>query len=373
MMGDGRRRCIFHLPLTVNPVEHPSGSHIRPIKMLNALLAIGYEVDVVAGDSRERKRQIAELKRKINSGVQYDFVYSESSTMPTALTDPDHLPRHPFLDLGFLKYCRRQGIPVGLYYRDAYWRFPEFDSDRYSWKQSISRLFYQFDYWRYQHVLDKLFVQSKEFGNELGEFSHIIDLLPPGCDIKDTATVKQGHEPGINLFYVGGISLGGAYDLRMLFRVVRAFSAVNLTVCVREGDWNTVASEYELLLSPNINVVHVSGPALAEYYEKADVGIMVFEPMSYRSLVMPVKLFEYLGNGLPILTIDGTAVANYVRDKGLGWVVKFDEASVESALRALVDNPKLISVASERCLELAPLNSWESRARYVQKSLMTIR
>lgn len=372
-MGDEKRRCIFHLPLRVDPVGHPSGSHIRPLKMLNALSTIGYEVDIVMGDSRKRQKQIAELKKRIKNGVRYDFVYSESSTMPTALTDSDHLPRHPFLDLGFLGYCRRQGIPVGLYYRDAYWRFSEFDSNRRDWKQTLSRLFYRFDYWRYRNVLDKLFVQSKEFGDELSEFASIVDLLPPGCDAASAGDVMRGGEPTIRLFYVGGISLGGAYDLRMLFEVVKALDEVSLTVCVREDDWGLVAGEYEPLLGPNINIVHASGPALAEYYEKADVGIMVFEPMSYRSLVMPVKLFEYLGNGLPILTIDGTAVANFVRENGLGWVVEYDAASIKSTLRNLADNPNAISEASGRCLEAAPLNSWESRARYVQESLMAAR
>ena len=97
-----KKRMIFHVPNYID-LEAKSGSNIRPIKMINAFKEIGYDVDVVMGYASERKSKIKEIKNNIKNGVKYDFLYSESSTMPTLLTEKNHLPTHPFLDFSFFK------------------------------------------------------------------------------------------------------------------------------------------------------------------------------------------------------------------------------------------------------------------------------
>ena len=75
------KRCIFHVPNHINP-DGKSGSQVRPIKMLNAFINRGYEVDVIEGYGKERKEALKRIKKRIRQGIQYDFLYSESSTMP---------------------------------------------------------------------------------------------------------------------------------------------------------------------------------------------------------------------------------------------------------------------------------------------------
>ena len=116
-----QKRCIFHLPFTPDPVNRPSGTNIRPGKMLQGFKDRGYDVFEIVGESNRRAERIREAKKLIRDGAIFDFVYSESETMPTMLTDKDHLPRHPFMDFSFMRFCRSRGIPVGLFYRDAYW------------------------------------------------------------------------------------------------------------------------------------------------------------------------------------------------------------------------------------------------------------
>jgi len=84
-------RCIIHIPNKLNP-RMASASQIRPRKMIEAFKAIGCEVDVIEGTSRERALAIKRIKKNIKSGIMYDFMYAESSTMPTLLTDSNHLP-----------------------------------------------------------------------------------------------------------------------------------------------------------------------------------------------------------------------------------------------------------------------------------------
>ena len=83
------KRMIFHVPLQLNS-GMISPSHIRPMKMLEAFQFIGYEVDVIEGDGGKRKESINNIKKRILSGIKYEFLYSESSTMPTLQKKKNH-------------------------------------------------------------------------------------------------------------------------------------------------------------------------------------------------------------------------------------------------------------------------------------------
>lgn len=103
------KRCIVHIP---NHIEKSgkSGSNIRPIKMKQAFEENGYLVEYISGYGTERKVQINKIKRNIRNGIKYDFLYSESSTMPTLLTEKNHLLRYPiFWILAFLNFARKTG------------------------------------------------------------------------------------------------------------------------------------------------------------------------------------------------------------------------------------------------------------------------
>lgn len=50
-----KKRCIFHIPNAIDP-EGKSGSQVRPIKIKNALENIGYQVDVMDGGCRRKKK-----------------------------------------------------------------------------------------------------------------------------------------------------------------------------------------------------------------------------------------------------------------------------------------------------------------------------
>ncbi|MDC5123615.1 hypothetical protein NRA16_17025, partial [Acinetobacter baumannii] len=103
------KNIIFHCPFPLD-YNAKSASGIRPVKMLKAFESLGYNVDLVVGYTDERRSAINNIKQKIKNGCIYSFVYSESSTMPTALTEPHHLPISPFLDFNFFKFLRKKNI-----------------------------------------------------------------------------------------------------------------------------------------------------------------------------------------------------------------------------------------------------------------------
>lgn len=99
------KRCIFHIPNYIDP-NSKSGSSLRPKKMIQGFKENGYIVDCVMGYGKERKIQIEHIKDNIRKGVKYDFLYAESSTMPTLLTEKNHVPRYPMLDFNFLNFVK---------------------------------------------------------------------------------------------------------------------------------------------------------------------------------------------------------------------------------------------------------------------------
>ena len=95
------KKCIVHIPNYIEK-EGKSGSNIRPLKMKQAFEEAGYLVDFVYGYGKERKKKIKFIKEQIKKGIEYDFLYSESSTMPTLLTEKNHFPKYINLDFDFL-------------------------------------------------------------------------------------------------------------------------------------------------------------------------------------------------------------------------------------------------------------------------------
>ena len=224
-------RLIFHIPLKIDRND-PSASQIRPQKLMTAFAELGWEMDVVEGSARDRKQQITKIKRKIRQGVHFDFVYSESSTMPTLLTEPHHLPTHPCLDFGFLAYCKRHGIPVGLFYRDIHWQYANKGE---GFKQRVARYFYFYDLWQYGRLLDVLFLPTLPMLEHVPhKFSCSVVELPSGLNHSGRQIEGHSSREAMELLYVGGV--GGNYNLKPLMSAVSTMVGVRFTFCCRTYD-----------------------------------------------------------------------------------------------------------------------------------------
>ena len=323
----------------------------------------GYTIDVVEGCAKQRRQQMATIKRKIRQGVRYDFLYSESSTMPTLLTESHHLPTHPFLDFGFFRFCRRHHIPIGLFYRDIYWNFINRGAD---WKQRVARLFYFYDLSRYRHLLDVLFLPTTDMLQHIPfHFPRRVEQLPSGGPYHPLQ--HRTISTDLELFYVGG--LGGDYDLRALVQAVALTPKVHLTLCCREDDWDLVQSDYQPLLNDHISVVHKSGDALREAYAAADLFALIFTPSLYRNFAAPYKLFEAIGYGVPLLATADTWSGCYVAQHQIGLVTNNDVDRLRQLLTQLVDNPALLDQFRSNLSTVAQQNTWSARCRQIAAAL----
>lgn len=358
------KRCIFHIPNHLD-FNIKSGSQIRPLKMLQAFRDNGYEVDYIMGYGKERKCQIKKIKEKIRRNVKYDFIYSESSSMPTLLTEKNHFPRYPFLDFGFFRFCKKNGIKIGLFYRDIYWKFPVYREVNII-KRMFSIPLYRYDLKQYDRIVDMLYLPSLLMNEYVGRSLPVAEL-PPGCEINMNQIEKKMKNSQLNLFYVGGI--GELYDLKKLFRVIQKMDKIQLTVCCRENEWKENCEKYAPYMCESIHIIHEAGEKLKPYYNEADICMLFFQSDEYRKFAMPIKLFEYIENNLPIIATSGTAAGDFVNKEGIGWTIDYQEECLLNLLNDIQNNRAQLLERKEQVRKAALENTWRKRAKKVINDL----
>ena len=369
------RRCIFHFPEPI--IENPtSGSAVRPNRMLQAFRDIGYQVDEATGYSGDRKAEIQKIKQNIKNGVHYDFVYSESVNSPTLMADKDHIPRHPFMDFAFYKFCRKNKIPVGMFYRDIYWKFPQiYNAVTTAAKRAILIPMFSYDVLQYPSCLDLLYLPTKRMQNYVLQGLPSAEL-PPGGDLRpESLAVKQNRVPmadgKLKIFYVG--SLSALYDNRKLFQAVQETEGVYLTVCTHEKQWNACKPDYAPYLCDRIQIVHKSGDQLRAYYEEADMAAYCLNDNEYLDMAMPIKFFEAISFGTPLLTTSIYSISKLVEREQIGWVCETTVSGIKDKLEYLKANPSDIKVKTENTITAAYKNTWEARAQQVADELTKIK
>lgn len=363
-----KQKMIFHIPFKID-FKRPSGSMIRPVKMIEAFKQLGYEVDLIEGYIHERKNKIQELLYKIRNGAHYDFIYSESSTMPTALTEKNHFPKKPFLDFDFFKFCKLKDIPIGLFYRDVYWMYPDlYDINLPFMKRVITKFFYRYDLRKYEELVDVIFLPSLRMSECLENYKFTYKALPPGLNTISNLVQEKNNDAILKLFYIGGISK--LYDFSHITSAVKNNSNLELTICCRKED--LVKNEFlnDISIISNIKIVHKNGDGLRELYNNADICISSFKHHPYWDFAMGVKNFEYLSFGKPIVGTKNTAIGDFIEKSQIGWTIDDSEDEAAKLLGALQADREKIQLKRTN-IESAQLeNLWTNRAKLVINTLL---
>jgi hypothetical protein len=355
---------IFHHPLPVRP-GGTSGSSVRPYRMLEAFRAVGYEVEGVVGFGPERARAIARVREQLRKGRRFDFAYAESSTMPTPLTDPHHVPVRPWMDYAFFRDLARHGVPLGVFYRDVYWRFDHYRREVPWHKRAVSVPFYRHEWQQYRRSVRHLFLPSLEMLTALPTPWPLsrVSALPPGWTGPAAESQWTAGDDTLPLFYVGGVA-PPTYDLRPMVDTVARSNGIRLTLCCRPDEWRKHAREYPNVDADRVRVVHAHGEALKPLYDGAAAFLLFRRPDGYLDFAVPVKLFEALGHGLPVITSAGTGAARFVEEEGIGWVVR-DEVELQALFARLRERPEDLERVRANVRTVRERHTWEARTRTV--------
>ena len=74
------KRMVFHHPKSLES-KLDGASRLRPHKMIKAFKDIGYEVEIIEGNSNQRLEKINQIKKNVSEGIKYDFLYSENDPL----------------------------------------------------------------------------------------------------------------------------------------------------------------------------------------------------------------------------------------------------------------------------------------------------
>ncbi|MFP7696340.1 glycosyltransferase [Trueperella sp. LYQ143] len=382
---------IFHTAYPLNR-KAVGASGLRPVAMRDAFEAAGYTVFEITGYAAERKQRIAQLRKKLAAGQHFEFLYSENATIPAMVTEPRHFPPHFLLDFSLFRLCRAHHIPTSVFYRDAYWRFPLYREHVKEPLRSIMKATYRYELRGYDAYADVLFLPSREMIPYLPPMRSARCIpLPPGASIIDDGSIigdaatatslvstdtttpaahtatPSAHKT-LNIFYIGG--LGGHYRLLNMVHAAATIPDIHFTMCVPKDNWERCQDEYhEVLSTPNITLIHASGPERDALYATADICYVPMEPHSYGAFAAPLKLYEYIGRGKPIIAVDNTVTANVVTHNGIGWTTENSAAALSELIHYLLAHPDDVQEKREQCRRIRNEHTWERRAQYVAEIL----
>lgn len=321
------------------------------ISHLRTELSRRVELDLVSGYRGSRR---AGLMRYAFGGRQrgLDGIYVESATF---------LPAE--VDLGFLGLARALGIPVLTYIRDAYQLFPEY-YDRSSLRRRVGALAFRPAMWALRAASSRLALPSRGLARAI--FGDGVDavLIPPGSP----APLDQPRRDDANsLLFVGNgrAEAQGAARLIAAIGLARGRGTdVTLTVVSRPGEepigphppWlrvmNGEGSEIHRLL-PNVLATAIPRPRGA-----------------YNDLAVPVKLYDYLSYGRPLVVTDCVEQAAVVREWDAGLVTGDSAQELAAAIERIVAAPTAeIDGWSSRARSAAISNSWSRRADRILETL----
>ena len=314
------------------------------------------ELDVIAGYRGARRLALA---RYATSGRLrgLDGIYVESSSF---------LPAEA--DVAFLGLARALGVPVLTYVRDAYQLFPE-EYPRTSLRRRLAAAAFRPAMRALRAVSSRLAFPTAGLAEAvLGADAGDAALLPPGSPAPvDVPRSGQADR----LLFVGDARLPAQGGDRLVAAVARARehgAAVGLTVVSRPGqeppgphpDW--------------LRIERAEGEAIHALLAQVMATVIPRPIGAYNDLALPVKLFDYLSYGRPLIVTDCREQARVVRESDAGVVTGDAVDDLARSIQGVVSAaPARIAEWSANAAAAALEASWSIRARRILDLLAELR
>lgn len=122
-----------------------------------------------------------------------------------------------------------------------------------------------------------------------------------------------------------------------------------------------------------VTIEHLSGESLIQVFKKAHIGIVPIQKNSYHDFAVPVKLFEYLSFGLPLIVTDCSAQTRIVREGGYGLVIKDSADELAQSILNIIQKNNYIEYKNNILQTAFKNHSWYARAAKVYADLSKIK
>lgn len=341
--------------------ELSSGSSVRPFRMYNALVNLGHEVKLLEGQQNRRKERQTKVKEILD--------WLDNNKPDICYVEPPSGPFFNQIDLSLFKKVHKMGVPIGLFYRDFYWKFSKWAwKGTPLWKQTILKMMHRRDLVAFRKYCDVVYFPSQECIKILESVNfRRVGVLPPGCN-EPRGEVKLGAR---EIFYAGGVREADGIDdlLIALDRINKSGFRVKFNLITKKEELVYLKNS-ELLKSDWIEVIEASGEALEPIYARCDLGVLPKKRHFYMDMAISVKVLECMSHGLPMISTDCPAMARFIQQNESGLICKEGADSIENAILEYYTNDELYHALLENVKKAALNNTWEKRVEQVISDLL---
>ncbi|MDZ7692686.1 MAG: glycosyltransferase [Balneolaceae bacterium] len=212
--------------------------------------------------------------------------------------------------------------------------------------------------------VDLTIFTSKPLADKKGTFAKNFILEENVADVaifKEKATFKK-HQQGdrIDVFYVGAIN-SHKVDLSLVRRLDQ--EGFTTTMIGPIGGWGSS----DKIDPHNLQNVRFLGPKdhkeLPVYVAGSNVCIIPYNINGYTKGVFPLKLFEYLASGKPVVSTQLPSLADY---DSLVYLSKDHDSFIDNIRKSVKEDSR--EKFSQR-IEVASENSWEKKVERIDQNL----
>jgi glycosyltransferase involved in cell wall biosynthesis len=181
----------------------------------------------------------------------------------------------------------------------------------------------------------------------------------------------QSDEP-INIIYIGCM-----HHERNLLTLAKAVTQANekehiftLTI-VGDGNARSELEQYAIEQGKHIHIYPpVSHEEIPAWLSKAHVGTLPFPDEEKFRVSSPIKLFEYLAAGLPVLATKIVCHTDVIENNSAAfWAESADQEGLFNALQQVKENRYMLAEMGKNATVLAQKWTWRSSAEKLKKAL----
>jgi glycosyltransferase involved in cell wall biosynthesis len=320
------------------------------IRLLSAALARIADVTTLSGSRWSRLVQGLRLAVRL---PRFDAVYVETATSSAM----------PW-DLWFLAAARLSGLPVAIYFRDAY----PLHRDLYprpGLRARLSDLGWHLSVAAYRRLATVSFAPSRGLADVLDLRDTV--LLPPGTE-PSAPDLGPGSEPTVA--YVGALAEPVGFQ-----RLVEAMRLVRDSV--PEARLLAIGSpppgSGAIPLPDWVDMRAATRDELPRLLAPVSVCAIPLPINRYTNMAWPLKLSDYLAYGKPVVATATTETVAALEGSGAGILVGDSAAEIAAGLVRVLQDRELATrhAAASRALALAPGRTWDDRAALIVDQLAT--
>ena len=207
--------------------------------------------------------------------------------------------------------------------------------------------------------VDKIIVSSPGLKEKFSSTSVPVDLVPNGMDASNFSVLDDMPKDSIALAYVGAIDNRIDYDF--IEEILKLPEVRSLKLA---GPLKTVDAE---LLSKHSKVDYLGvlpKEKVGEMLSDVNTGLIPFVKNEFTKYIYPLKINEYLGKGLAVLTTDFADLTDF--EDFVRPIKSLTEATIELQRILKEDLTESKKLARH---EFALKNTWQHRAELFNESL----